>query len=163
MKQPREKRGPRWIESERIEREMEFRVPATPERVFPLLCPVLEYDWIPDWKCTMCYSDSGVAERDAVFITKDLFGAAAIYWYCVTYEPSRLVEYLLVSGTKAVVRLTLKLRPDGDGGTFVNWRMLMTATSRLGRLIGARQLGEKPFKTMLAERERQLAAYFAAR
>lgn len=35
---------------------------AAPEGVFPLLCPVREYDWIEPWRCRMIYSQSGFAE-----------------------------------------------------------------------------------------------------
>ena len=44
-------------------------VKAKPEEIFPLLCPVREYDWIPEWDCTMVYSESGIAERGCVFQT----------------------------------------------------------------------------------------------
>ena len=49
---------------DKLEHSVEFTVPATPERVFPLLCPVLEYRWIPTWQCELLHSDSGVAEED---------------------------------------------------------------------------------------------------
>lgn len=41
-----------------------------PERIFPLLCPVLEYDWVPGWECELVYTESGVAESGAVFRTE---------------------------------------------------------------------------------------------
>jgi hypothetical protein len=31
---------------------------ANPNAVFPLLCPVREYEWIESWKCDLIYSDS---------------------------------------------------------------------------------------------------------
>jgi len=40
-----------------------------PEVLFPLLCPVREYEWIEPWKCDMIYSDSGFAEQDCIFQT----------------------------------------------------------------------------------------------
>ncbi len=42
---------------------------AAPETVFPLLCPVREYDWIESWHCRMVYSKSGFAEQDCIFQT----------------------------------------------------------------------------------------------
>ena len=41
-------------------------VDAPPEVVFPLLCPVREYEWLEDWTCEMVFSESGVAEEDCV-------------------------------------------------------------------------------------------------
>lgn len=37
-------------------------VHASPEAIFPLLCPVREYDWIPGWDCRLVYTESGLAE-----------------------------------------------------------------------------------------------------
>ena len=44
---------------------------ASPERVFPLLCPVREADWIPGWRYKLIYSESGVAELGCIFATED--------------------------------------------------------------------------------------------
>ena len=40
----------------------ELHFDAPPDRVFPLLCPVREYDWIDGWECRMVYAETGVAE-----------------------------------------------------------------------------------------------------
>jgi hypothetical protein len=42
---------------------------APPETVFPLLCPVREAEWVPEWKFKTIYSQSGVAEDGCVFLT----------------------------------------------------------------------------------------------
>ena len=64
------------FEAKRIVREYTMRIDASPDRVFPLLCPRREYEWIPDWKSDIVFSESGFAERDCVFTTV-LPGAAA--------------------------------------------------------------------------------------
>lgn len=43
---------------------------APPEKVFPLLCPVREAEWVPNWDPRLVISDSGVGEKDCVFITE---------------------------------------------------------------------------------------------
>ena len=48
-----------------------FGIEAPPERVFPLLCPVREHEWIPAWKAEMVHSKSGFAELDCVFRTNN--------------------------------------------------------------------------------------------
>lgn len=53
----------------RLDHGVDFTVPAPPERVFPLLCPTLDYKWIPTWQCDLLHSESGVAEEDCVFRT----------------------------------------------------------------------------------------------
>lgn len=152
---------PRWAKGERFERKARFTVPARAEETFPLLCPVLEYEWIPDWRCRMIYSKSGVAERDAVFTTLEKpFGK--ILWTCVVYEPPRRVEYLLTRGSMASIRLELALSDEG-GKCAVDWTMRFTAASPLFAALLRRKMSEKAFADMTATRERQLAEYFAKR
>jgi len=43
---------------------------APPGKVFPLLCPLREYEWIEGWQCEMLHSDSGIAEKNCVFRTR---------------------------------------------------------------------------------------------
>jgi hypothetical protein len=43
---------------------------AEPSKVFPLLCPVREADWLDGWDPLVVFSQSGVAEPDCVFLTE---------------------------------------------------------------------------------------------
>ena len=45
------------------------------ESVFPLLCPVKEAEWIPDWKPSLVISKSGVMEKNCVFLEPSLADA----------------------------------------------------------------------------------------
>ena len=40
---------------------------APVDEVFPMACPVLEYKWIPHWKCKLVHCPSGRAELGTVF------------------------------------------------------------------------------------------------
>ncbi|MEN8251471.1 MAG: hypothetical protein ABFS32_21280 [Bacteroidota bacterium] len=42
---------------------------APPDKVFPLLCPVLEAEWAPGWMPESVYTESGVCEQECIFIT----------------------------------------------------------------------------------------------
>ena len=53
----------------RVTRTYTQRLTAAPARVFPLLCPVREADWIEGWDPISVWSESGVAEPDCVFTT----------------------------------------------------------------------------------------------
>jgi ribosome-associated toxin RatA of RatAB toxin-antitoxin module len=150
-----------WAKGERFERKTRFMVPARAEEVFPLLCPVREYEWIPDWRCRMIYSKSGVAEKDAVFTTLEKpFGK--VLWTCVVYEPPYRVEYLLARGSMASIRLELELSDEG-GRCAVDWTMRFTAASPLFAALLRRKMSEKAFTAMMMTRERQLAEYFSRR
>lgn len=60
------------IRSPRITRHYTQRIEAPPARVFPLLCPVREADWLEGWGeiVEMVHSDSGLAEDGCVFLTR---------------------------------------------------------------------------------------------
>ena len=150
-----------WKKGDRFERSAQFKVEARASELFPLLCPVLEYDWIPDWRCQMRWSDSGYAERDVTFTTKMTpFGREL--WTCLVYEPPRRIEYLFTHGSKASVRLEIELSEEG-GSCLVKWRMRFTAARGFWSRTLRRMMSEKSYAAMMATRERQLAQYFAAR
>ena len=60
---------------------------TTPLKLFPLLCPTTEYDWLPGWRCQLLHSDSGYTEYNVVFKT-DFFGTEEL-WVCTRFEPGR--------------------------------------------------------------------------
>ena len=123
--------------------------------IFPLLCPVREYEWLPGWKCEMLYSRSGVAEMDAIFHTREMHFMRVV-WTLITFEPDSKVEYLLVAGRDAVVRLSVELSEKPDGDTEVSWTMLFTTTSALGKRVLSAAFSEKKFQEMMEARELQL-------
>ena len=53
----------------RVTRTYTQQLVAEPSAVFPLLCPVREADWIDGWGSISVIAQSGVAERDCVFVT----------------------------------------------------------------------------------------------
>jgi hypothetical protein len=153
------KREPKWKRAVRIEREMSFELKAEAARIFPLLCPVREYDWIPDWSCEMRYSESGLAEKDAIFVTTIMPGKKAT-WCCVTYEPPELVEYVFVVSGGSVVRLSIRLEGVGDGRTRVTWAMRFTLSKLMARFT-SKVTSREGFDAMIAGRKSQLEEYFA--
>ncbi|HYK92235.1 MAG TPA: hypothetical protein VE398_25965 [Acidobacteriota bacterium] len=65
--------------------------PASPEKVFPLLCPVREADWLPGWQYQLIYSDSGFAELGCVFTTPNATSSGSPSpektWIVTDYDP----------------------------------------------------------------------------
>ncbi len=150
----------KWIKSDRFERKWNFTLSGPAKAIFPLLCPVLEYAWLPGWKCAMAHSRSGVAEKDNVFLTRENPGRKAV-WTCITYEPDSFIEYLITSGADAVIRLSIRLKETSRDRTGVDWRMLFTAFSIPGRAALRRRFTEAAFEEMMRARERELNWYLA--
>jgi hypothetical protein len=82
---------------------------TTPEKVFPLLCPVREKDWIDGWEYDMIYSHSGLIEKNCVFSTPRQ-GEMDTVWHVTQYDPERYeIEFLRVTPKENVVRININL------------------------------------------------------
>jgi hypothetical protein len=127
--------------------ELEATLPATPEQVFPLLCPIREREWIEGWRADAVHTVSGHAERGALFRTRLGHGEL---WVTTTYEPSARVEYTIFAGRRVVVRLDLRLAANADGTT--HWRVERTYTG-IGWL-GRRRVAALSEAQVHAEHER---------
>ena len=91
---------------------------AAPAKVFPLLCPVREADWIEGWDPPAVFSESGVAEPDCVFLTEAEPGHAI--WYITRHEPKNgLVEMIKITPAVTACKLTIQLRPATGGSEAV--------------------------------------------
>ena len=96
-----------------------FDVPAVPEVVFPLLCPVREHDWIAGWSCEVIHSESGMAEEDCVFLTS-FADAGPMTWVVSRYHPPRVIEFTCFVHGAYVMRLKIVLAAEGDS-TRLEW------------------------------------------
>lgn len=117
---------------------------GTPGQVFPLLCPVREYDWIPGWKCVMIHSESGVAELDCMFRT-DFPGEEGRVWQVSRYEPPLRIGF--VSFVPGVMTIALRIGLEAVAGarTRAEWTRVFTALSARGEeLLEAYAAGGRP-------------------
>ncbi len=114
----------------RAERMRVLEIEAAPERVFPLLCPVREAEWVPGWEYRMVHSASGVAELGCVFTTPNESGEDTL-WVVSEYEPARRVGFVWVRPGMVAARLRFDLTPEG-GKTRVSARYEYTGLSASG-------------------------------
>ncbi len=85
-----------------------------PAKVFPLLCPVREADWIEGWDPPVVITQSGFAEPDCVFLTDADPGHAI--WYITRHEPGAgIVEMIKITPAVTACKLTIQLRPVAAG------------------------------------------------
>lgn len=98
----------------RVTRTYTQQLVAEPSKVFPLLCPVREADWIDGWDPLVVFSQSGIAEPDCVFLTEE--SPSNAIWYITRHEPSNgFVEMIKITPTVTVCRLTIQLLPVEGG------------------------------------------------
>jgi hypothetical protein len=112
--------------------DLQFEGP--PERVFPLLCPVREYEWIEGWSCTMVYAKSGVAEATGIFRRPSPDLGDEI-WTISRYEPNRAIEFVRVAWNVMVTKLDFALEPAGETRTLARVTHTLTALGPAGEAV----------------------------
>ncbi len=136
-----------------------MKLAATPETVFPLLCPIREYDWIDTWKCRLIYSDSGYAELDCVFKTDFPADGPEDAWVVCRHEPPRRIEFVRVNPLRAI-RYTICLREALPGRTEADWSQVFTGLNEEGDAL-VRSLDAAAFSRRMDELEKMLNHYLA--
>jgi hypothetical protein len=134
------------FKSFRVAHEYTQTNPASPEKIFPLLCPVREAEWIPGWRYRLVYSDSGVAELGCIFTTpnpttsevsqpseEQKLTAPETTWITVDYDPAVFrIAYVWINPGR--VATELRIQPEGanDGTTRSHIRFRYTGLSPEG-------------------------------
>ena len=115
---------------------------APPDRVFPLLCPVREAEWVPGWKHQMIYSESGVAEDGCVFMTPNESGPETV-WQVTCYDPSNFrIAFAWVRPGLVATQLRISLSPAPGGKTSAHIRYVYTGLSPEGNGVVERYTPE---------------------
>ena len=115
----------------RVARSHTMTVAGTPERVFPLLCPTKEYDWIAIWDCDLVYSDSGVAEAGCVFATDFPQDGGRDIWVVSRYEPNRAIAFVRVNPLRTI-SYDITLSDAGNGTATAVWSQILTGLNEEG-------------------------------
>jgi hypothetical protein len=93
---------------------------APPERIFPLLCPVREKDWLDGWDYEMIFSKSGRIEKGCVFSTLH-HGNNETIWYVSKHDKkNKIVEFIRLTLMEEVVKINITLHDNGNGTTTSN-------------------------------------------
>ncbi len=92
---------------------------ATPAEVFPLLCPVREWDWAPGWTTDWVITESGVAEQECLFQTPAREGETTpSIWIITRHDPQAFeVKMYKVTPDQTVGKLEISLEADGKSAT----------------------------------------------
>lgn len=129
------------------------RLVGTPERVFPLLCPVREYEWLEDWHCDLVYTESGVAELDCIFTTEFPGEGGPETWVVSDYVPNRRIEFVRFNALRTI-RYTIALAPDGEGTKAV-WEQVITGLNEAGN-EWVRGYADEKFEGIIHRLEKQI-------
>ena len=104
---------------------------AGADDIFPLLCPVREYDWIQPWQCEMVYTDSGRAELDCVFKTNFPDDGPEDTWVVSRYEPPKHIEFVRINPIRSI-RYSIDVIQQDDGSAQAIWKQVITGLNSEG-------------------------------
>jgi hypothetical protein len=116
----------------RVARTYTWEIPSAPDKVFPLLCPVRETEWIPGWSCEMIYSESGVAEKGCIFKTS-FPGDGEELWVISRHEPDsgHFEAVRFIEGSK-LVTVEVSLASADGRSTTLTWVQTATGLDNSG-------------------------------
>lgn len=126
------------------------------EQVFPLLCPAREHDWLPGWDARIIHSESGVAERGAVFVTQH--DDTEVIWLIAEHRPASHLRFVRWHRDEMLVDLELDLSSPQPDRTWLDIRYTWTAISPIGtqRLAA---MTDVQWQAQMGAWERHLNAY----
>lgn len=134
-----------------------FILEATPERVFPLLCPKRELEWLPGWEYEMVYSQSGYNEAGCIFRTSRQYGFEVI-WTCDEYDPKNgVIRFVNIAPDMVVVQFRIRLTETPDHTSAICLEQIMTGLSEAGNKIIEQHERELPGKPSAIE---QMLGYY---
>lgn len=110
------------------------KLKATPEQIFPLLCPTREADWIPGWHPDLIYTNSGYAEENCVFRTEKNHLMSGGTWIFTDYKPNEYIKFVKVE-SNIIRHCKIDLVQNSDGTTKVTFKTISTALTLKGNKI----------------------------
>ncbi len=115
----------------RIMKTFTMHLQRSAKEVFPLLCPVREYEWIQPWQCSMVYTESGTAELDCIFKTNFPEDGPEDTWIVSRYEIPKIIEFVRVNHLR-VIRYTIHCMGEEEKTSTWIWEQIITALSPEG-------------------------------
>ena len=137
---PRGNHEPKRFDGERIVHNLSLEYDYPVEDIFPLLCPVREYEWMSSWNGTTVYTESGFAEKYVVFYHKIpfpfLFKKA--YWTATQYVPDKQIQWCITVPGICIVVIDETMENLEDGKSVFRSRYHITGLSRTGNKLIAK-------------------------
>ena len=104
---------------------------TTPDKIFPLLCPAREADWIPGWNAELIYTSSGYAEDKCVFRTNKSSSSDEGLWTFTGFKLNEYIEFVKFR-KDILIHSKINLTPNEDSTTTLTWKTISTALSEEG-------------------------------
>lgn len=134
---------------------------APPAAVFPLLCPVRETEWVKGWDPKLVLTESGVVEKDCVFVMEDR--PVDSIWVVTNWDPQQYsVQFVKVTPGLTVAKIEIQLSEAKGGKTYADVTYGYTAMSSEGEKI-VKDFTRDHYEGFMREWESELNAFLEKR
>ena len=129
------------------------------EEIMPLYCPVREFDWCENWNPKIVCSNSGLVEKDCVFITPDREND--IVWIVTDYDIEKgHVEMFYHVPRLLVTKLEIQLTVISENKTRAVLTYSKTSLSEQGNIV-LTEFTKEEYDIMMDSWEKAMNHYLA--
>ena len=133
---------------------------AEPAKVFPLLCPVKEAQWLDGWQYHLFYSESGFAEEGCVFSTPQK-GEQDTIWVITKHDKVNYeIQFVRFTPDSRTCVLNISVEPLKKNTSSVHIEYAYTAISDAGNQFIA-ELTEERFLSAVKFWEKSMNYFLA--
>ena len=120
------------FKAKHITRSYEQTIHADPARVFDLLCPVREAEWLDGWDYTLLHSESGLAEEGCVFLSRQEGEKDTIWMITRRDVLNREIDFVRATPESRIARLTIAVHEKATNVSKVMKTYVITALCEEG-------------------------------
>ena len=134
---------------------------GSPEKVFVLLCPVLEAEWVPGWRPDIVFSESGVCEQECIFITPQEMPSEPNkpIWIVTKHDAVNwVIEMYKVVPEHTISKLEISLEGDSSNSTIAQISYEITAIGAAGEQF-IEEFTRERYESFMMEWEQQMNYY----
>ncbi|KJF42091.1 hypothetical protein [Draconibacterium sediminis] len=129
------------------------------EEILPLYCPVRELDWCENWNPKTVYSNSGLVEKDCIFITPD--GETDVVWIVTDYDTEKgHVEMFYHVPQVLITKLEIQVTALSENKTEIVLTYSKTSLSEKGDKI-LEKFTKEEYDIMMDSWEKAMNHYLA--
>jgi len=120
------------FKAEHVIRSYEQTIKADPARVFDLLCPVKEAEWLDGWDYSLLHSESGLAEEGCVFLSRQEGEKDTIWMITRRDVTKREIEFVRATPESRIAKLTIAVDEKTTNVSKVRITYIITALCEEG-------------------------------
>ena len=120
------------FKAEHVTRSYVQTINAAPVKVFDLLCPVKEAEWLDGWDYSLLHSESGLAEEGCVFLSRQEGEKDTIWMITRRDVTKREIEFVRATPESRIARLTITVDEKTTNVSKVKIAYVITALCEEG-------------------------------